>query len=149
MDQSASERKFENETLIFDQVGADSDLYLAVWLNSNMQNVKQVIISKTKFCRIYDYLHIFNQTEDCEQFIRTVCDKKVFLMTTTDLGKLIVPRLHSHKQLHSIYLYSPTSNDIDDGWRQLYEKVKSQFRCDKQCIHYVFPYVHQSVLPVM
>ncbi|CAF1642179.1 unnamed protein product, partial [Adineta ricciae] len=124
----------EPPKLILDGIGVDSDPYFVLWFDTNTEKFKQETLDKTKMCRIYDYLHIFSQSEALEQFINKAHEKKLFLMTSVDIGRLLLPNLHFYHQLYAVYLYDQTTLSTNQEWMQTYYKVRGIYNDENELL---------------
>ncbi|UJR07377.1 hypothetical protein I4U23_011663 [Adineta vaga] len=100
-----------------------SETFHLVWLNENGNDSKANAHIEEQLRKCNNDLKIFNNENDCELYIQSVSDKHRIIWIINDhLGQIMIPRLHSLKQISSIYIYN--SNE-EEEWTKDYAKVKS------------------------
>ena len=104
-----------------------SEYFLDVWLDKNTNALdKDVIISVNKLQQIVHSVKIFNDTDECIDFLSDIKNKTVFMITSDDLIQSILPLIDDFPQLRMIYILSthPTSFEYSlEKW----QKVRGTF----------------------
>ena len=70
-----------------------------------------------------NYLKTFHDANECENHIRTVPDgDRMLLIVSGGLGQIIVPRVHTLRQILSIYVFCFDKKKHEE-WTKHYTKV--------------------------
>ena len=82
--------------------------------------------------KIIDYTKLFDTIEGCQRYLE---DGEIvsitFLVTSGQLGEILVPRIHHLKNVVTIYVYCQ-NKDYHQKWASKYEKVTILIQIVKQ-----------------
>lgn len=100
------------------------ELYHLFWLDTTVR-APENIETQGELRAIINYLKIFERNNQCVQEFGNIAKGKIFLLLASSQSHSLLPMIHDHKQLHSIYIYrnGPTK-DIEQLAKQ-YKKVFS------------------------
>ena len=127
----------------------DEDLedFTLIWLDASIdefQNKK----TQTKLHKLSDRFQPFDNSDECELFIPSVSiDERIVLIVSGRLGREIVPRIHSMKQIHSIYVYC-FDRDSNIPWTKIYSKIQEVLTSPEELIKRICRDNKREILPV-
>ncbi|CAF4564104.1 unnamed protein product, partial [Rotaria sp. Silwood2] len=75
---------------------------------------------------IINDIHVFEDADQCVDFVTDINHKKVLLIITDDIDQYLVPLIHDTPQLDSIYLFSQNKT-INEQWTKEWYKIKGIF----------------------
>jgi glutathione synthase/RimK-type ligase-like ATP-grasp enzyme len=85
---------------------------------------------KQKLRSINNHLKIFDDQNQCQQYISSVsAQNRIVLITNGQCGLQIVPHIHHFRQLFAIFIYG-TNRQINERWARQYTKVFYIFLCN-------------------
>jgi hypothetical protein len=95
-----------------------------VWLDASINQSEENVETQNNLREIIHPLKLLEDCDKCEQYIRSKpTTDRVILIVSGQLGREIVPRIHSLQQLSSIYIYCH-NRTANEQWTQSYQKVK-------------------------
>ncbi|CAF1410716.1 unnamed protein product [Adineta ricciae] len=98
------------------------ELFSLVWLDSNPHETRQ---TEQKLRSIINRLKRFRQVDQCRQYIEEMNSKeRVVLIVNGRLGKELVPSVHRHRQIISIYVFC-MDKESNRQWAAKFSKVKN------------------------
>ncbi|CAF1256498.1 unnamed protein product [Adineta ricciae] len=98
------------------------ELFSLVWLDSNPHETRQ---TEQKLRSIINRLKRFRQVDQCRQYIEEMNSKeRVVLIVSGRLGKELVPSIHHHRQIISIYVFC-MDKESNRQWAAKFSKVKN------------------------
>lgn len=98
-----------------------SEAFYLVWLNESGNSSTAHANIDEQLRKVTDRVKIFSDENECEAYLRSVSDSDRIVWIINDhLGQTMVSRLHSLKQISSIYIYG---SDGGDEWTKDYAKV--------------------------
>jgi hypothetical protein len=104
------------------KLGENLELYSLVWCDANVNETEENQEMQIKLRSSINYLQIFDNADECEQYIKQIKLEKVVLIVSGRIGPLLVPRIHDLRQLTSIYVYC--ENRVKhENWAKDYNKV--------------------------
>jgi hypothetical protein len=96
------------------------EIYSLIWLDSQVNNIPEYIILQEKFRSIINYLKIFKNIDQFEEYIRSISIyDRIILIINSEFSQEIIPHIHSLRQISSIYIYGLTN----EQWIKEYPKV--------------------------
>lgn len=105
---------------ITDQENLES--YYLLWLDSTVKS-PEFIEMHDELRSIINYVKIFESNIECQREFGKITNGKIFLIVNCVQGLSLLPLVHDHKQLHSIYVYHNGDNvDMERAATQ-YRKV--------------------------
>jgi hypothetical protein len=80
--------------------------YTLFWLDSNI-NMKDDDCHRTitQLRSVISTLHVFDDSNECENFLHTIANQKVFMVASGSLGQYILGRIHHLPQLTAVFIY--------------------------------------------
>jgi hypothetical protein len=111
-----------SKTLPYDSLIHDENLeyFSLIYLDNTIEKKKFL---HQQFRRIINYLKIFSNQFDCEEYLKRITnDEYIIFIVNDQLGKQIIQHIHHFEQIFSIYIYSPNQN-IDQTWINQFPKV--------------------------
>ncbi|CAF1646525.1 unnamed protein product, partial [Didymodactylos carnosus] len=109
-----------------------------VWLGQNVYHSDECQQTIAKLRKISLHLRLFNDENECYNYITSVeCTKQIIMIATDSMGKTIVPKINELPQILSIYVYCFSTHThlewasnfsyvicgVYDDINELYEKV--------------------------
>ncbi|CAF4796999.1 unnamed protein product, partial [Rotaria sp. Silwood1] len=76
--------------------------------------------------QVINHLRTFDQSDECEQYLRQITKEKVVLIVSSSLGRQIVPRLHDLPHFSACYVFCQDEK-TNDLWTNQYNKVNGVF----------------------
>ena len=98
------------------------ETYSLIWLDASVHS-QENIDAQEKFRSSINHLKTFEQSDQCEQYIRSFSslDRIVFIVSGR-LGQQLVPRIHQLRQISSIYVYC-MDKQRHQQWANQFKKV--------------------------
>jgi hypothetical protein len=104
------------------------ETFSLLWLDPSVHETNENIQAQDKLRTAINQLKPFENSKQCEQYIRSVSAKdRVVLIVSGQLGRDIVPRIHHLQQLLSIYVYCQDLKS-NEQWSSQYAKVMKKSR---------------------
>jgi hypothetical protein len=98
--------------------------FICLWLDKTVNTSEDNIETQKDLRQIINHLRTFDNSDQCEQYIRQITEEKVILIVSGGLGRQIVPRLHSLPQFSACYVFCQDKK-ANEEWASKYHKVKS------------------------
>ncbi|CAF4218865.1 unnamed protein product [Rotaria magnacalcarata] len=106
--------------------------FLLVWLDANIDERKEDYQkSLTQFRNIAVTVEPFTDVDQCVDYLTSIDDQKIYLITTASTGQTIVPLIHDITQLDKIFAFC-SSTDSHKAWAKEWSKVTKS--CDHDAI---------------
>jgi hypothetical protein len=102
-----------------------------VWLGSQHGHNS---VSIETLREIIDYTKLFENTQACEEYIKSSNDTTTFLMISDEINQEIIPRVHNLDQVLGIYIHSTSSEQNNKESVSMYSKVSTQISPYDVCI---------------
>ncbi|UJR11695.1 hypothetical protein I4U23_015876 [Adineta vaga] len=99
---------------------------ICVWLDNQLLRSEEYLNAQEELQTLFETFQSFNNSDDCTDFITEYSDIKIVLIISNVLGKLIIPLIHSCKQIQSIYIFY-SNKSISDDWTNDFCKIKGIF----------------------
>jgi tetratricopeptide (TPR) repeat protein len=101
--------------------------FLLIWLATNIdQSITSCYGIRTQLRAVGIDFNIFNQPDECVDFLTEVGDRKVFWIVEGIIGQQIVPLIHDIPQLNAIYILCDNKPQ-HDGWASKFLKLKGVY----------------------
>jgi hypothetical protein len=98
------------------------ELYYLFWLDSTVRS-PEFIETHDELRSIINHVKIFESNLECQIEFEQITNGKIFLIVNCVQSLSLLPIVHDHKQLHSIYVYhNGDSIDMEQTTTQ-YKKV--------------------------
>ncbi|CAF4086481.1 unnamed protein product, partial [Rotaria sordida] len=102
----------------------DFEFFCLIWLDANT-NAKDNRDTEQKLRSIINRLKKFQHANECQKYIEERSQhERVVMIVSGTLGREIVPRIHKHRQVISIYVYC-FDKKRNKEWADKYGKVKA------------------------
>ncbi|CAF4125989.1 unnamed protein product [Rotaria magnacalcarata] len=106
--------------------------FLLVWLDANIDERKvDYQKSLTKLRNIAVTVEPFTDVDQCVDYLTSIDDQKIYLITTASIGQTTVPLIHDIAQLDKIFVFC-SSTDSHKAWAKEWSKVTQS--CDHDAI---------------
>ncbi|CAF1147762.1 unnamed protein product [Didymodactylos carnosus] len=105
----------------YEVAGNKEDVTL-IWLDANIDDSDDCKQTLNMFYELNDYVQPYTDTEICTAFIRSIVDEKIFLVSSDELGRNILPQIHSLQTVQSIFIYGDNHPPNTDYFSK-YSKV--------------------------
>ena len=107
------------------------EAFTLIWLDANIHDSDNAQLQR-KLRDAVRQFKAFDNSRDCEEYIREKDQKdQIILIVSGQLGKDVVPRLHSLESLVSIYIFCG-NQDWNEKWAAQHNKVMK-----KQHVHVI------------
>jgi hypothetical protein len=106
-------------------ISSDNNLetFSLLWLDASVNMTDDNLHARDELQSIFNQLKTFENPTECEQYIRSMLvEDRIVLIVSGQLGREIVPRIHSLEQLLSVYVYCYDQN-ANEQWSSQYKKV--------------------------
>jgi len=106
-------------------ISSDNNLetFSLLWLDASVNMTDDNLHARDELQSIFNQLETFENPTECEQYIRSMLvEDRIVLIVSGQLGREIVPRIHSLEQLLSVYVYCYDRN-ANEQWSSQYAKV--------------------------
>ncbi|CAF2078264.1 unnamed protein product [Rotaria magnacalcarata] len=98
--------------------------FLLVWLDANIDERKvDYQKSLTKLRNIAVTVEPFTDVDQCVDYLTSIDDQKIYLITTASIGQTTVPLIHDIAQLDKIFVFC-SSTDSHKAWAKEWSKVR-------------------------
>ncbi|CAF0918099.1 unnamed protein product [Adineta steineri] len=98
--------------------------YLLVWVDGNIdQTNKDCQNTLTQLRAAVNDVMMFNQSDECIQFLNQMNDEQAFVITSGALGKNLVPEIHDMPKLDAIYIFCGNVS-YHQQWTENWKKIK-------------------------
>jgi len=97
------------------------EIFCLIWLDASINETRD---TEQKLRSIINHLKKFQDVQQCQQYIEQRSKKdRLVLIVSGQLGQEIVPSIHKHRQVISIYVYCK-DKQINEQWTCNYTKVR-------------------------
>ncbi len=79
--------------------------FIILWLDSEANNSEDNLIVQQRLFNTFDNVEIFEDENNCQQFIRSKSKQPIILIVSGRLSRQIVPAINSLEQVYGIYIY--------------------------------------------
>jgi len=99
------------------------ETFSLLWLDASVNDSQENIDAQQQLRTSINYLKTFEDGDKCEEYIRSVPkDDRIVLIISGRFGEIIVPRIHSLRQISSIYVYCKDKKR-HEAWANEFKKV--------------------------
>ncbi|CAF1465795.1 unnamed protein product [Adineta steineri] len=99
------------------------ELYSLLWADHSV-NSSENRKTQEQLRSAINHIRVFDNGNDCEIYIRQSKDDQILLIISGQLGSVIVPSIHSLRQINSIYIYCFNSNKHRE-WASKFTKIRA------------------------
>ncbi|CAF1421683.1 unnamed protein product, partial [Didymodactylos carnosus] len=123
--QNTSTHNIAKRYRVFDREKVNLESHQLVWfgLNVDRNEKSDTIVTLEGLRKIVDYTKIFDDVEQCQQYIEQTKDTITFLVTSDHRGEQLVSRVHNLNRVSSIYIYC-LNKEYHQKWASNYSKIK-------------------------
>ncbi|UJR19907.1 hypothetical protein I4U23_023039 [Adineta vaga] len=98
------------------------ETFCILWLDANSKETRD---TEQKLRSTINYLKKFQDIDQCQQYIkRAEKNDRFIIIVSGQLGRELVPAIHTHRQVVSIYIYC-MDRERNKQWSSKYSKVKA------------------------
>jgi hypothetical protein len=97
-----------------------------LWLDSEANNNEDNLMAQQKLFNTFNNVEIFEDENDCQQFIRSKPKQPIFLIVSGRLSRQIVPAIDPLEQISAIYIYCMNKSKHEE-WAKTFLKVTFNF----------------------
>ncbi|CAF2805015.1 unnamed protein product [Rotaria sp. Silwood2] len=106
------------------QDDSNLEIYSLICLDPSFHNNEETVKAQQQLRVSINYLKIFENCYQCEEYIRSVSSYNRFILITNDeLARQIVPRIEQLRQVYSIYIHC-LDKITNQQWAKQYLKIK-------------------------
>ncbi|CAM4923075.1 unnamed protein product [Rotaria socialis] len=100
------------------------ETFSLIWLDASVNETQENIDAQHQLRTSINFLKTFDDADKCETYIKSLQrDDRVVLIASGRLGQIIVPRIHSLRQLAAIYVYCKDKKR-NELWANQFKKVR-------------------------
>lgn len=101
------------------------ETFTLIWLDASIDQSAENIQTQKTLAETIHQLKPFDNAESCRKYIEDMSDQdRIVLITSGQLGRTIVSRIHSLEQLLSIYVFCGDKK-ANEQWATQYSKIKA------------------------
>lgn len=107
------------------KVGSEENLetFSLIWLDASVNDTQENVDAQHQLRKSINFLKTFNNADDAEKYIRSLQrDDRIVFIVSGGLGQTIVPRIHSLRQISTIYVYCKDKK-FHESWSKDFKKV--------------------------
>ncbi|CAF1662562.1 unnamed protein product [Rotaria magnacalcarata] len=120
--------------------------FLLVWLDANIDEKKEDFQkSLTELQKIFVTIEPFTDVDQCVDYLTSIDDQKIYLITSASFGQTIVPLIRDIVQLDTIFVFC-SSKDEHNEWskvRGIHDSLQSicmkLTKATQSCDHAAIP----------
>ena len=122
------------------------EIFTLIWLDALVDDSDNQV-TQNELRKLTDRFQTFDNCTECESFIQSVSiDERIVLIVSGRLGREIVPRIHSIKQIHSIYIYC-FDRQNNETWARDYSKIQQVITLQDELIERIRCDNKREILP--
>ena len=124
----SSSTKAANES-----TAANLESFACLWLDQNIDSTQDNRDTQQQLRQVINHLRTFDNSDQCEQYIRQITKEKVVLIVSGGLGRQVVPRLHDLPQCSAFYVFCQDKK-ANEQWANKYHKVTHIIRISTELL---------------
>ncbi|CAF0885977.1 unnamed protein product [Rotaria sordida] len=105
---------------------ANLESFECLWVDQNVDSTQDNRDTQQELHKIINHFRTFDNSDECEEYIRKITQEKVVLIISGALGRQVVPRLHDLPQLSACYVFCQDKKD-NEQWASKYPKINGIF----------------------
>ncbi|CAF4145568.1 unnamed protein product, partial [Rotaria sordida] len=109
-----------------EHIGTNFESFSCLWLDKNVYSTEDNLQTLKKLRQVINHLRTFDNSDECEQYIRQIIKERVILIVSGALGRQCVPQLHDLPQFSACYVFC-THLEVNKQWANKYYKVRGVF----------------------
>jgi hypothetical protein len=116
--------KVSSSTKSVDQLmNSNFESFSCLWLDQNVSSSQDNLETQKELREVINHLRTFDNSDECEEYIREITKEKVVLIVSGSAGRQIVPKLHDLPQFSACYVFCQDKK-ANEQWANKYHKVK-------------------------
>ena len=96
--------------------------FACLWLDRDVETTEDNRETLQELRQVINHLLTFDNSDECEQYIRQISQEKVVLIVSGSLGRQVVPHLHDLPQFSACYVFCG-DKQANEQWANKYQKV--------------------------
>ncbi|CAF0820684.1 unnamed protein product [Didymodactylos carnosus] len=109
------------------------ETHTLVWLDRDVNSTEDNLITQKKLRQAVNQIRVFDNTDECLNFLTDLKDQKIALIVSGSYGRRIVPLVHDFRYLTSVYVYC-INKSANEQWAKGYPKVKGVFTTSDELV---------------
>ncbi|CAF3943657.1 unnamed protein product, partial [Adineta steineri] len=101
---------------------SDRDMFECVWLDNTANSTEENKDIQKKLRLIIKKLHMFDNVETCEKYLRNITKESVILIVSGAFGRQIIPKIHDLPQIIVFYVFCQNKKSNEE-WTNKYNKL--------------------------
>jgi hypothetical protein len=118
-------------------MNSNLESFACLWLDQNVNSTQDNRDTLQELRQVINHLRIFDNSDQCEEYIRQITKEKVVLIVSGSLGRQVVPRLHDLPQFSACYVFCQDEKGNKE-WASKYHKVKLLTRFSNASFDFYF-----------
>ena len=99
------------------------ETFSLLWLDASVDDVEENIDAQHQLRTLINFLKTFKDVDECERHIQSIPKAdRIVLIVSGRYGEIIVPRIHSLRQISAIYVYCKDKKR-NELWSNKFKKV--------------------------
>ncbi|UJR32118.1 hypothetical protein I4U23_019586 [Adineta vaga] len=113
-----------NRPSLLSSLGENLEIFTLIWFESSPNSNHDNVEIQQQLRSLINYLKLFDDIDDCEQYIRSLSkDDRLVILTNDKFALQLTSRVHDLRRITSIYVYS-TDNEATYEWIEQYKKIR-------------------------
>jgi tetratricopeptide (TPR) repeat protein len=101
--------------------------FILIWVDVNLDKLKVDYTNNlTQLQAVVGEVNVFKQPDECIDFLNTIQDEKVVLITSGSLGRHLVSDIHELPQIDAIYIFCHVKSHHGQ-WTKQWPKIKGVY----------------------
>ena len=102
--------------------------YLLVWVDDTIDETgSQCSHTLQQLRTVLDNLTVFTEPDSCVDFLQNVKNQRALVITSSSLGQVLIPQIHSMLQVYVIYIFDADHTPRAELWTQEWWKIQNEF----------------------
>ncbi|CAF0817847.1 unnamed protein product [Rotaria sordida] len=107
-------------------MNSNLESFACLWLDQNINSTQDNLQTHKELRQVINHLRIFDNIDECEQYIRQITNEKLVLIVSGSLGQQLIPQLHDLPQFSACYIFCQDQK-ANEQWANKYHKVNGVF----------------------
>jgi hypothetical protein len=117
---ATSKKSISKASSLFNSPNFES--FACLWMDKDVDSTKDNLDTQEELRQVINHLRTFDDSDQCEQYIRQITHEKIILIVSGSLGRQIVNQLHSLPQFSACYVFC-RDKKANEQWTSKYHKV--------------------------
>ncbi|UJR31822.1 hypothetical protein I4U23_019299 [Adineta vaga] len=111
------------------------ETFSLVWLDVTVDNSEENLDTQRQLRSIINHLRTFDNSSDCEKYIRTVSyHDRIVIIVSGLSGRQLIPHIHDLPQVYLIYVYC-MNRKTNEQWTKNFAKIRAVIIKSEDLIH--------------